>query len=79
MTTHDTDSAPEYDWSDRSALWQVEHGEAGTDRTASAFTHLEVSINGGDLDTVRSVALQLLGVVEHFNEAQNDRSETSNE
>lgn len=58
-----------YEWSDHAALWQVEHGEADTPRTVSAFTHLEVSLNGGDAETTRSIALRLLGIVEHFSES----------
>lgn len=53
-----------YAWSDASAMWQATHGEPGTERTQSAFTHLEVSLNGGDAETCRALALSLLGTVE---------------
>ncbi len=57
----------DYDWSDDSALCQIEHGEPRTDRTESAFSHLEVSINGlyGD-ETLTGIALQLLAMVERL-------------
>ena len=55
----------DYDWSDSSALDQVEHGEPGTARTQSAYVYLEVSLNGGDIDTVRAIGLRVLGILEN--------------
>lgn len=55
----------EYEWSDDSALWQLQHGEAGTPRTESAVVHLEVSINGeSGTEELRDIALRLLGIAE---------------
>lgn len=31
----------EFSWSDDSALWQIDHGEAGTARTLSARAYLD--------------------------------------
>jgi hypothetical protein len=50
------------EWSDEEALRQIEHGDPQDERTQAAITHLEVSLNGGDTQTCRTIGLQLLGI-----------------
>ncbi len=53
-----------YSWNSDSALWQVQHGERGTERTGSAFDYLESSLTDGDAETCRDIALRLLSAAE---------------
>jgi hypothetical protein len=58
-------TAPEYTWTDDSALWQVKHGELTSDRTESAFRHLAATITENSLrpSVVQSLAHNLLDTI----------------
>jgi hypothetical protein len=43
---------------------RIATGHTPNETDVDPFTFLEVSINGGDIDTVRTIALDLLGGVE---------------
>lgn len=57
----------EYDWSEASALWQIEKGDPGTDRTDSAFDYL---LTLGDKKRDRQMVGQLLAIIERLRPLQ---------
>lgn len=63
-----SDRMTEHHFSDQSALGVLRNFDSfGEDEYEAAVTHLEVSLNGGDPETVRSIALSLLGILDMLN------------
>jgi hypothetical protein len=54
-----------FTWSVDSALYQMEHGEPGTDRTYSAADYLQVKLQAGEPSRLL-IGLRLLTMVERL-------------